>query len=107
MSHIDLDPLQAQIELQADPRLRILDVRTEPEHRRLRLPGSVLIPVQDLATRWCELDPDARWLVHCEHGVRSRAACEILVQVGFSRLINLRGGMAAWVGCNLPVLRGG
>lgn len=103
MAYRDLDPDQALAELQQDPELRILDVRTEPEHRQHRLPNAVLIPVQDLAARFEELDPDAKWLVHCEHGVRSVYACEFLGQAGFARLANLRGGIAHWIGRGLPV----
>ena len=106
MSYRDLDPTDAQKELAADTTLRILDVRTPPEHHSHRLPGSVLVPVQELAQRVRELDKDANWLVHCEHGVRSRAACDILAKAGFTKLANLRGGIAHWAGCGLPFVRG-
>lgn len=105
MTFRDLDPQAAHDELQRDPELRILDVRTAEEHQFHRLPNAVLIPVQDLQLRIRELDADARWLVHCEHGVRSLHACEFLQQKGFSDLANLRGGLAHWAGCGLPVLR--
>jgi rhodanese-related sulfurtransferase len=101
----DLDPADARAEIEGDPGLRILDVRTPREHQSHRLPGAVLVPVQELAERWQELDSDAEWLVYCEHGRRSVAACEFLQQVGFRRLRNLRGGMANWIGCGLAVAR--
>lgn len=103
----DLTPEQAAAALAADPTLRILDVRTPREHRSHRLPGAVLVPVQELPQRLDELDADARWLVHCEHGVRSVAACQILRQAGFDDLRNLRGGLAHWAACGLPLERGG
>ena len=106
MSYRDLDPVDAQKELAADPTLRILDVRTPPEHQSHRLTGATLVPVQELAQRLSELDKDANWLVHCEHGVRSRTACDILARAGFPKLANLRGGIAQWAGCGLPFVRG-
>ncbi|MBL9079560.1 MAG: rhodanese-like domain-containing protein [Planctomycetes bacterium] len=106
MSYRDLDPATAQRELHADPTLRILDVRTEGEHASHRLPQSTLIPVQELEARLGELDRDANWLVHCEHGRRSVWACEILAQAGFARLANLSGGLAWWAGCGLPLETG-
>ncbi|MFN6147813.1 MAG: rhodanese-like domain-containing protein [Planctomycetota bacterium] len=106
MSYRDLDPTDAQQELAADKTLRILDVRTPQEHQSHRLPGSVLVPVQELEQRLRELDKDANWLVHCEHGRRSLFACEILAKAGFKKLANLRGGMAYWAGCGLPFVRG-
>lgn len=105
MSFRDLDPAAAQAALQADPTLRILDVRTAPEFASHRLPGAVLLPLQELQQRLHELDADANWLVHCEHGVRSRNACAFLATQGFAKLTNLRGGLANWIGCGLPFER--
>lgn len=105
MNYRDLSPEDAQKELASDATLKLLDVRTAPEHRSYRLRGAALLPVQELATRLQELDPNTNWLVYCEHGRRSLVACEILAQAGFSKLTNLRGGIAHWVGKGLPVER--
>jgi adenylyltransferase/sulfurtransferase len=106
MSYRDLDPATAQQELQADPNLRILDVRTEAEYRSHRLPKSLLVPVQELEQRLHEIDAKASWLVHCEHGRRSLWACEVLAKAGFTRLANLSGGLAYWAGSGLPLESG-
>lgn len=105
MPYRDLDPRTAHAELQRDPGIVALDVRTEPEHRSHRLAGALLIPVQELERRLGELDPDADYLVHCEHGMRSLGACELLSHYGFRRLRNLRGGLAGWAGAGLPLQR--
>ncbi len=106
MNYRDLDPEDAHEELQQDPELRVLDVRTEPEHRSHRLPNATLVPVQELMQRVDELDRDAHWFVYCEHGRRSVAACEFLAASGFAKLTNIRGGMAFWAGKGLPFERG-
>ena len=106
MNYRDLDPETAQAELQRDPTLRILDVRTPAEHRSHRLPNATVVPVQELERRVGELDKTANWLVHCEHGRRSLVACEILAKAGFTKLANLRGGLAYWSGCGLPLETG-
>lgn len=103
MPYRDLDPLTAQAELQRDPKPVILDVRTEYEYRLYRLPGSLLIPVQELEARLDELDRQQSYLVHCEHGMRSLGACELLSHHGFARLANLRGGLASWTAAGLPI----
>jgi rhodanese-related sulfurtransferase len=103
MSYLDLRPEQALAALQEDPALRVLDVRTPPEHDRLRIVNSILLPVQEIRSRWAELDPGERYLVVCEHGIRSAFACEFLASQGFEELRNLRGGLAQWVGRGLPV----
>ena len=102
MNYRDLEPEDAQTELQAEPAPRLLDVRTEQEHLSHRLPNSTLIPVQDLAQRTAELDPDENWFVYCEHGRRSLVACDLLAGAGFTKLTNIRGGMAHWAERGLP-----
>ncbi|MBZ0154548.1 MAG: rhodanese-like domain-containing protein [Planctomycetes bacterium] len=107
MKYRDLSPADAHQELQQDPKLRVLDVRTAPEYQSHRLAAATLIPVQELERRLAELDRDASWLVHCEHGRRSLWACEILTQAGFTKVANLKGGIAFWAGCGLPIEHGG
>ena len=106
MNYRDLDPETAQQELQTDPTLRVLDVRTAEEYASHRLPDATLVPVQDLQARLAELDPETNWLVHCEHGRRSLFACELLEKAGFHKLANLRGGLVSWAGCGLPLQTG-
>ncbi|MCR9245461.1 MAG: rhodanese-like domain-containing protein [bacterium] len=103
MNFRDLDPETAQQELAGSSGLRVLDVRTPEEHASHRLPDATLVPVQELHLRIGELDPDTDWLVVCAHGQRSVYACEFLAQNGFSKLSNLRGGLAHWVGKGLPI----
>lgn len=102
MTYRDLEPTEVQAELAAEPALRLLDVRTEPENQSHRLPNSVLIPVQELEHRVSELDPNEHWFIYCEHGRRSLFACEIMANAGFKKLTNIRGGMVHWAGQGLP-----
>lgn len=74
----------------------LLDVRERPEASFASLPGSVLIPLGELPRRLDELDPDARIVVYCHHGVRSARALEVLEQAGFTRARHLTGGIDAW-----------
>ncbi len=103
MTYRDLVPEEADAELRSDPTLRILDVRTTAEHQSHRLPNATLVPIQELDQRLQELDKHTNWLVHCEHGRRSLFACEMMAQAGFKKLSNLRGGLAYWAGCGLPL----
>ena len=43
-----------------------------------------------------ELDPRAKIVVICHHGVRSQAIAQFLEQAGFIDVANLRGGIDAW-----------
>ncbi|HYG62894.1 MAG TPA: molybdopterin-synthase adenylyltransferase MoeB [Thermoanaerobaculia bacterium] len=75
---------------------KILDVRTPQEHQIAHLPGTRLIPLQELPGRLGELDPADTLVVHCHHGGRSAQAVELLRRKGFAKSINLAGGIHAW-----------
>ena len=45
-------------------------------------------------------------VVYCDTGATSGAAARALAQLGFTKAVNLRGGIAAWRAENLPVTRG-
>ena len=91
MDYADLSPAEAKQAIVDDPEMIVLDVRTEPEHRMHRIDGAILVPVQELHQRIGELDPARRYVVTCEHGVRSRMACSLLVQ-------RASGTSATWSG---------
>ncbi len=105
MSYQNLEPAAAHRTLQDNAHIKVLDVRSEPEYQMHRIAGALLLPVQDIEARHSELDPETTYLVTCEHGMRSVAACEFLTATGFKNLINLVGRMAHWDGDELPVER--
>lgn len=72
----------------------VLDVRTPAEHARAAIPGSVLIPLDELRERLDEL-PDGEIVVHCAVGLRGYLACRVLAQHG-RRARNLDGGITTW-----------
>jgi rhodanese-related sulfurtransferase len=45
-------------------------------------------------------------IVYCDRGVTAAGAARQLVQQGFTKVFNLRGGLAAWRAENLPLARG-
>ncbi len=76
--------------------VQFLDVR-EPHERMARsIPGTLHIPLGELPRRLHALDPRKPVIVHCKSGVRSAMACELLRQMGFREVYNLRGGIDAW-----------
>jgi adenylyltransferase/sulfurtransferase len=74
----------------------LLDVRNPPEWEICRIDGAKLIPLPELQDRLGELDPADTIVVQCHHGGRSAQAVRFLRQMGFSRAINLGGGIDAW-----------
>lgn len=67
----------------------LLDVRSGFEYALSHLDGAVNIPVDELARRTGELDPDAEIVVYCLSGHRSEQAGEILTGAGFEHVHDL------------------
>ncbi len=77
----------------------VIDVRSQSEYLSGHIPGSKLIPVDEIEERFTEVPREARpILVVCQGGGRSAAACEILSQKGYVNLVNIYDGMGAWPG---------
>jgi adenylyltransferase/sulfurtransferase len=76
--------------------LTLLDVRNPQEWDIARIPGAVLIPLHELPDRLGELDPAATIVAFCHQGMRSARAVNMLRQMGYSRAVNLAGGINAW-----------
>ena len=77
--------------------LEIVDVREPNEYQINRIAGSQLIPLGDIPKRYEELDRKAEIVVHCKMGGRSAKAADFLRSVGFTRVLNLKGGILDWV----------
>lgn len=83
-----------------DAGVTAIDVRTPREHAQLgHIPGALLIPVDLIASAPAIIKDDVqRVLVYCQHGVRSRAASEVLAAAGIAEVFNLAGGLEPWRG---------
>lgn len=79
--------------------LVLLDVRTNPEWNGPlgHLKGARLIPLQELNTRFTELNSfrTKEIVVYCRSGNRSQVATAFLREKGFNA-INVLGGMKDW-----------
>ena len=73
----------------------LIDVRTEDEHRLGTIPGSKLIPVDQLRDRLDEIPSSNDVIVFCQVGQRGYIATRILQQRGF-KVQNLSGGFKAY-----------
>ncbi|MFC1895046.1 rhodanese-like domain-containing protein [Thermodesulfobacteriota bacterium] len=76
----------------------LLDVRQPHEYEEARIPGARLIPLPQLSDRLGEIDRDKPLLVYCAVGGRSRVAAQLLSGQGFSKVLNLKGGIKSWQG---------
>lgn len=95
---MQLHPVELAARLKGGTPPRLLDVREPEEHAYAALPGSTLIPLAELPERADELGAwkEDEVVVYCHHGVRSAHAIGFLRQLGFTRLLNLAGGIDRW-----------
>lgn len=86
----------------------VVDVRSPAEFQAHRVAGAHLLPMGELQERHAEIprEPDRKILIVCEHGVRSQRTCAALAEHGWTKLMNMQGGMAHWIECGLPVASG-
>ena len=98
----DVDPLLLH-EHGAD--VRIIDVREQDEYSGElgHIANAELVPLATVAVAARGWKPDEEIVVVCRSGGRSGAAARQLVQMGFTRVMNLRGGMIAHNAAKLPV----
>jgi rhodanese-related sulfurtransferase len=78
--------------------IHLLDVRQQWEHDTAALPGSQLLPLDQLLDRADELPPpaDALIVVYCHHGIRSLSGAALLERLGHKNVASLAGGIDAW-----------
>jgi rhodanese-related sulfurtransferase len=100
--------------LEADRRLReggadgpiLLDVREAPEFDMIRTEGARLLPLSTFLERYRILPLDRPLLVICATGNRSGQATAYLLAHGWTDVVNVTGGTAAWQRAGLPTRSG-
>ena len=80
----------------ATPAPLLLDVREPWEYEICHIEGAKLMPMQQIPQTFKALDPQQEIVVICHHGRRSLQVAGYLERMGFTRLINLTGGVDAW-----------
>lgn len=84
----------------------ILDVRTPEEWADFHIPGSTLIPVDELESRVNEVPRDQQVVVVCRSGNRSAVGRDILKQANFESVTSMAGGLNAWRADGLDTVQG-
>lgn len=84
---------------------QVLDIREAGEFATGHLIGARNIPMAKFAERAADLEKlkGKPLIVCCETGIRSAKAAKELQKLGFDRVFNLDGGVAAWNKAGLPL----
>ncbi|WML31367.1 rhodanese-like domain-containing protein [Neobacillus sp. OS1-32] len=80
-----------------DKNKQFVDVRTPGEYKGNHIRGFKNIPLQQLGQKAAkELSKEKEVVVICQSGMRSKQASKLLKKLGYSNVINVKGGMSAW-----------
>ena len=76
----------------------VLDVRSPAEVNEGVIPGYKMINLMSpiFKSEIRKLDKTKTYLVYCRSGNRSGQACQLMTEMGFEKVYNLRGGIGAW-----------
>ena len=94
----DISAAQLQTMMNDGQPLVLADVRTQSEFAEGHIPGSVNLPVEEIATWAPTLNNNTRICCICRSGARSRTAGDTLIAEEFGQVYNLLGGMLEWTG---------
>ena len=83
--------------LDAEKGIILLDVRTVEENEQSRIPGSMLIPLDELAAKAPELlkDKASTIFIYCRSGNRSATAAKQLITLEYTNVYDM-GGIINW-----------
>jgi rhodanese-related sulfurtransferase len=103
-SEFDIDEARFE-ELSKQPDAVIIDVRSEKEFNEGKIDGAILMNINrpDFKVQIEKLDKNKTYLIYCRSGNRSRKACTVMSEMGFTKCYNLKKGINSWVKSNKPV----
>ncbi len=91
---ISVDELRARLFEGAD--LAVLDVRRPAEWKSGHIAQAASMPLHELGAHAAALDRNRPVAAICAGGYRSSIAASVLERLGFTKVVNVVGGMAAW-----------
>lgn len=103
LKEVSASEFSKQLEIQS---VQLLDVRTAEEYENGHIPEALQANwnnQQEFSERIVALDKDKPVYIYCLAGSRSAAAQKYLLEKGFKQVVNLKGGINAWEGMNLPI----
>lgn len=81
---------------------QVVDVRGDHEWEAGRIAGATHVPLDELAERTGEIDPERPVVLYCRGGNRSTMATDALADAGFDAA-KLTEGIVGWAEAGLPL----
>ena len=100
-----ISPSEFQTLLNQNTAVQLIDVRTAGEYAGGHLEGSLNIDIRsgEFSKQMDELDKNKPVFVYCLSGGRSASATRKMVNMGFSEVYDMKGGIMNWKREGLPV----
>lgn len=88
---------QVKARLDKGDMLTVIDVRTKEEYASGHVPGSILIPFDEIKAKAGQLpqDKNTEIVVYCRSGRRSAIAADTLIALGYNRIYDI-GAISSW-----------
>jgi phage shock protein E len=83
----------------------VIDVRTPEEYAAGHIPGALNIPFDQVAQRISEVEAPHGVALYCMVGPRARKGESALLSAGYTSVLHLEGGLAAWEAAGFPMER--
>lgn len=96
MENITVEALKARMD--AGEKINLIDCREPAEYAEFNI-GGKLIPLGMIQTMQADELNDLKneeVIIHCRSGKRSMMACMFLDTMGFTKTVNVTGGVLAW-----------
>jgi phage shock protein E len=100
-----VDP-QAWMQAAAQPGVTMIDVRTPEEYAAGHVEGAININVEGstFSSDISKLDKNGAYALYCHSGRRSALATDQMSQAGFTKITNLKGGIADLQAAGAPIV---
>jgi thioredoxin len=101
----NLEATAFQKAINSEARKQILDVRSAEEFQNGHIEGAVNADINSPSFQQTAstLEKEKTVFVYCLSGARSASAAGQLKEMGFTKIVNLTGGMLAWQSSDLPI----
>lgn len=95
---MEISVQEANSLLRAEANVRLVDCREQDEFAICHIANAELIPLSAFRTEAPAklTDKNQPIVVYCHHGMRSLKATHFLLQLGYTDVRSLRGGIDAW-----------
>ncbi len=97
---LEIDAVEVKKMLDNGRNFKLIDVREPSEYQICKIDSATLIPLGEIEAKdpakLNGLNPDDEIVLHCKAGVRSMKALNALVEMGFSNVRSMRGGILEW-----------